>query len=60
MPPASPCLPQLAVIPIYYTGAGLATSTAALGDLSRISLANLIPGSLVYLVPFFFCYLFSA
>eukprot|EP00198_Chlamydomonas_reinhardtii_P010247 XP_001699584.1 ERD4-related membrane protein [Chlamydomonas reinhardtii] len=48
------------MIPIYYTGAGLATSTAALGDLSRISLANLIPGSLVYLVPFFFCYLFSA
>ncbi|KAG2454279.1 hypothetical protein HYH02_001310 [Chlamydomonas schloesseri] len=48
------------MIPIYYTGAGLATSSAALGDLSRISLANLVPGSLAYLVPFFFCYLFSA
>ncbi|KAG2426751.1 hypothetical protein HXX76_012808 [Chlamydomonas incerta] len=48
------------MIPIYYTGAGLATSTAALGDLSRVSLANLVPGSLTYLVPFFFCYIFSA
>ncbi|EFJ41164.1 hypothetical protein VOLCADRAFT_98840 [Volvox carteri f. nagariensis] len=46
------------LIPVYYTRGGIAHSTANLGTLAQLSLANVPTGSRLFILPFFMTYIF--
>ncbi len=51
--------PHVAVLPLYSTRKELqGTDTVAFGSLASLSIANLASGSIIFLVPFFFVYIF--
>ena len=52
-------VPHRAVLPLYGTRSELeASSTVAYGSLASLSIANLASGSITFLVPVFFTYIF--
>ncbi|GIL63887.1 hypothetical protein Vafri_17901 [Volvox africanus] len=49
---------MVVLIPVYYTRGGVEESSASLGTMARLSVANIPTGSLVFLLPFFMSYVF--